>query len=113
MRDGLWMKGLVVGIIMLFIGISLSDTMQNFATANIGFIKFGDCVDVNYIGRYASNNTIFDTTYEDPENKSGGTPLKVFVSLDKNATSPKDGYSSDMIKGFMEGLIGMQKGRQR
>ena len=106
-------KGLVFGVTLLFIWISLSDTFQNIATAKIGFIKFGDCADVNYIGRYASNNTIFDTTYEDPENKSGGTPLKVFVSLDKNATSPKEGYSSDMIKGFIEGLIGMREGQTK
>jgi FKBP-type peptidyl-prolyl cis-trans isomerase 2 len=113
MQKSMWKKGLVVGVTLFFVWISLSDTTQNFATAKIGFIKLGDCADVNYIGRYASNSTIFDTTYEDPENKSGGTPLKVFVSLDKNVTSPKEGYSSDIIKGFIEGLIGMREGQTK
>jgi FKBP-type peptidyl-prolyl cis-trans isomerase 2 len=76
-------------------------------------IQEGDCADVNYIGRYASNNTVFDSSYEDVENKTGGTPLNVFVSFDKNATSPKTGYSADLIQGFMEGLIGMNEGQTK
>jgi len=76
-------------------------------------ISEGDCAEINYIGRYSSNNTIFDTSYIYVENKSGGTPLKVFVTFDKNATSPKSGYSSDLIKGFMQGLIDMQEGQTK
>jgi FKBP-type peptidyl-prolyl cis-trans isomerase 2 len=76
-------------------------------------ISEGDCADVNYIGRYTSNNTIFDTSYKFANNKSGGTPLKVFVSFNANATSPKAGYSADLIKGFMEGLIGMDEGQTK
>lgn len=113
MRDNFLKKGMIIGVTLLFIWMSLSDTLQNSASAKIGFIKLGDCADVNYIGRYASNNTIFDTTYEDPVNKTGGTPLKIFVNLDKNVTSPKDGYSSNMIKGFIEGLIGMREGQTK
>jgi FKBP-type peptidyl-prolyl cis-trans isomerase 2 len=113
MRDNFLKKGMIIGVTLLFIWISLSDTLQNSASAKIGFIKLGDCADVNYIGRYASNNTIFDTTYDDPVNKTGGAPLKIFVNLDKNVTSPKDGYSSDMIKGFIEGLIGMREGQTK
>ena len=112
MKNNFLKKGMIIGVTLLLIWISLSETLQNSVTAK-GFIKFGDCTDVNYIGRYASNNTIFDSTYTDPENHSGGTPLKIFVSLDKNATSPKDGYSSDMIKGFIEGLIGMHEGQTK
>ena len=33
-------------------------------------IESGDLTDVHYIGRYASNNEIFDSSYEDPENKT-------------------------------------------
>jgi FKBP-type peptidyl-prolyl cis-trans isomerase 2 len=72
-------------------------------------IAEGDCADVHYIGRYSSNNTIFDTSYQFAENKSGGTPLKVFVSFNANATSPKAGYTAGMIKGFTQGLIGVQE----
>ena len=28
-------------------------------------IELGDCVDLNYIGRYASNDTVFDSSYLD------------------------------------------------
>ena len=73
----------------------------------------GDCADINYIGRYTSNNTIFETSYQYAENKSGGTPLKVFISYNASATSPKSGYTAGMIKGFMEGLIGMQEGQTK
>jgi FKBP-type peptidyl-prolyl cis-trans isomerase 2 len=76
-------------------------------------ITEGDCADVNYIGRYTSNNTIFDSSYKFPDNKSGGTPLKVFVSFNSSATSPKAGYSAGMIKGFMEGIIGMEEGKTK
>lgn len=76
-------------------------------------ISEGDCADVHYIGRYTSNNTIFDSSYTDVENKTGGTPLKIFASFDKNLTSPKTGYTSEMIEGFMEGLIGIQEGETK
>jgi FKBP-type peptidyl-prolyl cis-trans isomerase 2 len=76
-------------------------------------IAENDCADINYIGRYSSNNTIFDTSYQFANNKSGGTPLKVFVSFDANATSPKAGYTAGLIKGFMQGIIGMQEGQTK
>ncbi len=75
-------------------------------------IAEGDLVDVNYIGRYASNNTIFDTSYQDVENKSDGTPLNIFVTF--NATQyPPEGYeqyATGFIEGFLEGLIGLKDG---
>ena len=76
-------------------------------------ISEGDCADVNYTGRYTSNNTIFDTSYKYAQNKTGGTPLKIFVSNITNATSPKVGYTAGMIEGFREGLIGMQEGQTK
>ncbi|MEA3457644.1 MAG: FKBP-type peptidyl-prolyl cis-trans isomerase [Candidatus Thermoplasmatota archaeon] len=79
-----------------------------------GSIAIGDCIDVNYIGKYASNGTVFDSSYSDVENKSGGTPLKVFVSLNKSDSPPAEyqGYSSGIIEGLMEGLIdsGLKEG---
>jgi FKBP-type peptidyl-prolyl cis-trans isomerase 2 len=73
-------------------------------------IEAGDCAEVHYIGRYASNNTVFDTSYENVENKTGGTPLKTFITLDTLATQP-EGYESYVIgiEGFAEGLIGLKK----
>ena len=76
-------------------------------------IAEGDCADVNYIGRYSSNQTIFDTSYAFAENKSGGTPLQVFISYNQTITPPKSGYTAGLIEGFMEGLIGMQEGQTK
>jgi len=79
-----------------------------------GTIEIGDCIDVNYIGKYASNGTVFDSSYSDWKNKSGGTPLKVFVNLDTSKMPPAEyqGYSSGIIEGLMEGLIdsGLKEG---
>ena len=68
-------------------------------------IKIGDCVDMHYIGRYASNNSVFDSSYEDVNNKTGGYPLNVFVSLNSSEKSPKVGYKT-VIERLAEGLIG-------
>jgi len=79
-----------------------------------GTIDLGDCADVNYIGRYASNGTIFDSSYQDADNKTGGTPLKIFVSLNKTSLPPSD-YSSysasplGMIEGFIPDLKDMKE----
>ncbi len=72
-------------------------------------IQIGDCVDVHYIGRYASNNSVFDSSYEDVNNKTGGSPLKVFVSLNSSEKAPKAGYIT-VIEGLAEGLIGLKEG---
>jgi FKBP-type peptidyl-prolyl cis-trans isomerase 2 len=71
-------------------------------------IQFGDCADVNYIGRYASNGTVFDSSYEFVENKTGGIPLKMFISNNLIATSPKSGYTR-VITGLVEGLVGLKE----
>jgi len=76
-------------------------------------IETGDCVDVNYIGRYASNNTVFDSSYEDYETKSGATPLQIFVTLDPESYPPDgyENYTSGWIEGFIEGLVGLKEGQ--
>jgi hypothetical protein len=74
-------------------------------------IQIGDCVDVHYIGRYASNNSVFDSSYEDVVNKTGGCPLQVFVTLNNSETSPKPGYTP-IIMGLAEGLIGLRVGNE-
>ena len=81
-----------------------------------GPVALGDCVEVKYIGRFQVNNSIFDTNYEDiakqegldEENKSYD-PLKVFVNPNYNLTAPEgfEEYTSDMVYGFLNGLIGM------
>lgn len=85
-------------------------------------IQLGDCADVNYIGRFHSNGTVFDTSYENVAQQSGiydenrtYEPLKIFVNPFGNLSRPKgyENYSSSMIQGFLEGLIGMKKGENK
>jgi len=103
---------IVVAALSVFLIAVNTDIFENLFKEKLT-ISEGDCADVNYIGRYTSNNTIFDTSYKYAQNKSGGTPLKIFVSNNTNATSPKPGYTAGMIEGFREGLIGMQEGQTK
>jgi FKBP-type peptidyl-prolyl cis-trans isomerase 2 len=75
-------------------------------------VEIGDCININYTGRYASNNTIFDSSYEDPDAKTGGTPLEIFVTLDPDQIPPigYSTYSSSIINGLMTRLIGLKEG---
>jgi len=74
----------------------------------MGAIALGDCADVNYIGKYASNGTVFDSSYEDAENKINGTPLKMFISTNSSEISPKSDYIG-IIEGLAEGLVGLKE----
>jgi FKBP-type peptidyl-prolyl cis-trans isomerase 2 len=103
---------IVVAAISTFVVAVNTDIFDNLFKEKLT-IEEVDCAEVNYIGRYASNNTIFDSSYTFVENKSGGTPLKIFISYNDSATSPKAGYSSGMIEGFKDGLIGMQEGQTK
>lgn len=103
---------IVVAAISTFVVAVNTDIFDNLFKEKLT-IEENDCAEVNYIGRYASNNTIFDSSYTFVENKSGGTPLKIFISYNDSATSPKAGYSSGMIEGFKDGLIGMQEGQTK
>jgi hypothetical protein len=78
-------------------------------------IEYGDCVDIYYIGRYASNDTVFDSSYDDLDNMSGATALQVFVTDNKTEFPPEDyqSYSSSIIDGMMEGLIGVKEGETK
>lgn len=101
---------IVVAALSVFLIAVNTNIFENLFKEKV-ILSEGDCADVNYIGRYTSNNTVFDTSYTYVENKSGGTPLKIFIPSDTNLTSPKAGYSADLIEGFKEGLIGLQEGQ--
>lgn len=82
-------------------------------------ITVGDYADVNYIGHYSSNGTVFGSSYKYPANKSTPTPLKIFVTLNASAT-PGTNYSaysnllnSEYVQGFIENLIGMKQGQTK
>ena len=99
-------------------------------------ILWDDCADVNYISYYASNDTIFSTSYDDAVNKTGGTPLKVYVNKDIMTAAPDEysdyfnpfyilisiSYYGDssylstplaIKQGFLEALIGMKAGDEK
>jgi FKBP-type peptidyl-prolyl cis-trans isomerase 2 len=85
-------------------------------------VDIGDCVDVNYIGRFQVNNTVFDTSYEDIANQSGiynelrtYEPLKIFVDPNFELSTPENysDYTSSMIPGFINGLIGMNESENK
>ncbi|MCD6236873.1 MAG: FKBP-type peptidyl-prolyl cis-trans isomerase, partial [Thermoplasmata archaeon] len=85
-------------------------------------VEEGDCVVVNYIGKYASNGTVFDTSYESVAKENGiydanrtYEPLKIFVDSSGTKAPPSgyENFSSSMIEGFMEGLIGMKEGETK
>jgi len=116
-------SGVIALVVLLIIVAAASSAFLYFkyvyvppSTENV--VEKGDCVDVNYIARYASNNTVFSSSYSDVKNKTGENPLKVFVSLDKKAIPPANysSYSSSplgMIEGFIPDLIGMKKGETK
>jgi FKBP-type peptidyl-prolyl cis-trans isomerase 2 len=103
---------IVVAALSVFLIAVNTDIFENLFKEKLT-ISEGDCADVNYIGRYTSNNTIFDTSYKYAQNKSGGTLLKIFISNNTSATSPKAEYTAGMIEGFREGLIGIQEGQTK
>jgi len=104
---------IVVGSVSVFLTVTYGeDILNNLLGKKTGeLIELGDCVDVNYIGRYASNNTIFGSSYDDPTNKTGGKPLEIFMSLNESEYPP-EGYENYTvgIKGFIEGLVGLKEG---
>ncbi|MDG6219186.1 MAG: FKBP-type peptidyl-prolyl cis-trans isomerase, partial [Candidatus Thermoplasmatota archaeon] len=120
---------IIAGALSLFLissfgGDILSNLFNDTNTTPIGdtIIEEGDCADVHYIGRFFSNNTIFDTSYEDVAIDAGiynesrpYDPLKIFVDPKGTLQPPENfsEYSSGMIQGFLEGLIDMGAGETK
>ena len=100
---------IIVGALSVYLfatyGEDIFDNLfgENGETEPGATIALGDCADVNYIGKYASNGTVFDLSYEDVENKTGGTPLQMFISTNSSEPAPKPGYMG-IIEGLAEGL---------
>jgi len=99
-------------------------------------IELGDCADVHYISRYSSDDSVFSSSYDDADAKTGGSPLKVFVHTSYQEVPPtnfSDYYSSvytaillqdaayadhlttplAVKQGFVSALIGMTKGESK
>lgn len=83
-------------------------------------VSYEDYVDLNYIGKYSSNDTIFSTSYDDPVAKTGGAPLKVFVNdsiiAEPNElfvdyiNSPLRAFSIEEYIELMKSPVGTNKG---
>ncbi|HEC89404.1 MAG TPA: FKBP-type peptidyl-prolyl cis-trans isomerase, partial [Thermoplasmatales archaeon] len=118
---GLYLSMVYGGDIWSNIAPSKPPSFQS--TSNLeNTVQLGDCVDVNYIGRFHSNGTVFDTSYEDIALKWNiynanriYQALKIFVNPYGNLTVPKgyENYTSSMIPGFIEALVGMKKGENK
>lgn len=94
----------------LFSNLFPSDTDAPIVVGNTTVAE-GDCIDIQYIGRYATNNTVFDSSYTDDEYTVPGTPLKVFVTTDPTILPPAEyqaNYTSGIIEGLMEQLVGTE-----
>lgn len=108
---------IIVGALSVYlINVYYPEVFENIFDGEkpIYTIETGDLADVHYIGRFAANDTIFDSSYVDPENKSGGSPAQVFLTLNTSELPPED-YSTysniigeDFVEGFIEGLLGLQ-----
>ncbi|MFH1100722.1 MAG: FKBP-type peptidyl-prolyl cis-trans isomerase [Methanobacteriota archaeon] len=78
-------------------------------------IAIGDCADVEYIGRFAVNNTVFETTYDDVVNKTGGDFARIFVNPNGTLSLPSgyQNYSSAKVNGFLNALVSMTEGENK
>jgi len=102
-----------IGVVLIILTATYGGNIFNHQTngkTEEPVLALGDCVEIQYTGRYANNNTMFNTSYTNPINKTGGTPLKIFLSL--NNSQPPTGYGnySSYLKGVVEGLIGLKEG---
>ena len=112
--------GLIALILLIVIVGSVAGTyiyLKYIQVPSPKVIEEGDCADVHFIERFASNYTIVNSSYSDVINRTGGEPLKVFVSLNKTVPPPENfsSYSSSqlgMIVGFIPDLIGMKEGEE-
>lgn len=119
-KEKLALAGLVVVVIIAF-SVFLYVNYGEDLFKGPETVEYGDCVDLHYIGKYASNNTVFDTSYEDANSKTGGTVLQLYVA--QNATDyPSDenfanNYSAllgqDFVEGLVEGVEGLKEGETK
>jgi len=102
---------IIIGALSIFLAATYSEDILDNLFPEEKTIELGDCADVNYIGTLVDGN-VFDSSYTYPENKTGGTPLKIFITMNQSETPPIEypQYSSGLIEGFMEGLIGLKEG---
>ena len=101
--------------IVIIIALVLAVTVPPLLQAKI--IEIGDCTEVEYIGKFAVNGTVFTTTYNDATNKTGGIPHNLFVNPNKNLVIPS-GCGATYRPAYMpseaiSALVGMKEGQTK
>jgi len=117
-------KSFVVSLTLLVLiatGVTASYLYFKYIYKEEKIVGIGDCIEIEYVGRYASNNTVFDTNNETVAKEEGiynknrtYEPLKVYINPDDKKIPPKgyEGYRT-VIEGLKEGLIGMREGEEK
>ncbi|OYT29719.1 hypothetical protein B6U98_01440 [Thermoplasmatales archaeon ex4572_165] len=106
---------IIAGALSIYL-VANNDVFENLFppsgkdTGDANTIEDGDCVDLHYIGRYGSNDSVFDSSYESVDEKTGGNPLQIFIPSSTQTTPPEDypEYSSAIIDGLMNQLVGLK-----
>jgi len=125
-KSGVYALVALIVIVIVALGMYAfkQDVERMFSQPKV--VEIGDCVEVNYIARYASNGTVFDTSYEEIAKENGiysenisYEPLKIFVDPDGTRELP-EGYESfsslpplGMKEGFIKYLVGMREGENK
>lgn len=105
-------KLIVVAIVLLsFVVIAAALVSQPLSEETL-VVEDGDCIYLSYIGRYCSNNTVFASSFEYPENRSGDTPYAAFITVEENKSSWHSSFTK-IIFGLSEGILGMKEGQSK
>lgn len=121
---------MVAGILSAYLTLQhwddISDNLSDKEEIN-EVIEYGDCADVHYVLKYASNGTVISSSYATKTKEA--SPLNVFISLNTSEESPTN-YSNyinnpfgagenyldffytplGLKEGFIENLEGMEEG---
>lgn len=111
---------IIVGALCTWVTITYGGDFLNDLFTDSS-IELGDCADIHYIGSFASNGTVFATSYNDSLSKTGGTPKKIFVNPNGDLQRPTGekylSYSASLMQGLdytlLNELVGMKKGQTK
>ena len=108
---------IIIGALSIFLAATYGEDILDNLFPEEKTIEIGDCADVNF-NEMLANGTVSHSSYTYPENKTGGTPLNIFITMNQSEAPPTEypQYLSGLliegflIEGFMEGLIGLKEG---
>ena len=110
-KTGIALLALIIIIVVLVSALILPSLLQQ------KIIALGDCAEVEYIGAFTTNGTIFTTTYDDAAHNIGGSPQNLYVNLNPNIVAPsKCGATSPSTfipPNAIHALVGMKEGETK